>query len=708
MKTLTEQMADAENRYLGNSKVRKLREENKKRGNWPEVDEPHRIRFRMERLGMTKLITESMADTGDEKGKPTLDVLERIISESELTGVSFLLRGAAVSHSVGRVVIRSPGGAHLGYGTGFMVSPHLMLTNNHVLENSEIARNSVIQFNYQNTSAGEALLPVEFTLQPDVFFETDEYRDFTLVAVSPTSESGRELREFGRNRMIGESGKAVVGERVNIIQHPAGQRKQVALRQNQIVDVPGDFLHYVTDTEPGSSGSPVYNDQWELAALHHAGVPKRDGEGRILLRSGQPWDGSRSTVHLVDWKANEGVRISSIVKYLKGLSLTGSTKQLLDEALNPPEVEMSAIRIPGRSPVPDGGKLDVLSDSVSGFEKDGTASWLFRLNFGPVPVPSKSGAVVSLPSGRPAVPAGDGIDVSDSDEEDIEEEAVSIDPDYSKRKGYRASFLGSGDKRVPLPKLSEAMKANTAVNQQASGADKYVLPYHHYSVVMNGKRRQAYFTAVNIDGKAFRHITREDDRWYFDPRIQRSEQVGNKLYKYNPLDRGHLVRRQDPSWGKTRAIAKTANDDTFHYTNCSPQHKDLNQSNATWAGLEDYILDNARAEDLKVSVFTGPVFRSDDPPYRGVQLPREFWKVAVMVKPNGKLSATAYLLSQANLVQDLEEYFAYGAYKTFQVPVSKIESTTGLDFGKLKDVDPTNTIEGFGEKEITTGEAMML
>jgi DNA/RNA endonuclease G (NUC1) len=65
----------------------------------------------------------------------------------------------------------------------------------------------------------------------------------------------------------------------------------------------------------------------------------------------------------------------------------------------------------------------------------------------------------------------------------------------------------------------------------------------------------------------------------------------------------------------------------------------------TWAGLEDYILDNADNRDLKVSVFTGPVLAADDDAYRGVQLPRQFWKVVVMVKESGELSATGYLLS---------------------------------------------------------------
>jgi endonuclease G, mitochondrial len=249
------------------------------------------------------------------------------------------------------------------------------------------------------------------------------------------------------------------------------------------------------------------------------------------------------------------------------------------------------------------------------------------------------------------------------------------------------------------------MKTKAAVNQEAaSGADKFVLPYHHYSVVMNKERRLAYFTAVNIDGTIFYNINRETDKWIFDPRLDQDEQTGNDVYKNNPLDRGHLVRRLDPAWGNSQALAKVANDDTFHYTNSTPQHHDFNAGQSLWAGLEDYILKNADVRDFKVSVFTGPIFSDEDDQYRDIQLPRQYWKVVAMVKDDGKLSATAYLLSQAKLLQNIGEEavgtFSYGAYRTFQVPVKRIEKLTGLDFGQLRNFDPKKNLESdFGGLE---------
>lgn len=60
-----------------------------------------------------------------------------------------------------------------------------------------------------------------------------------------------------------------------------------------------------------------------------------------------------------------------------------------------------------------------------------------------------------------------------------------------------------------------------------------------------------------------------------------------------------------------------------------------------------------------------------------------------IVKEDGALSATAYLLSQARLIDDLaEEGFVFGAYRTFQVPVAALTELTGLDFGALPAADP--------------------
>jgi endonuclease G, mitochondrial len=248
---------------------------------------------------------------------------------------------------------------------------------------------------------------------------------------------------------------------------------------------------------------------------------------------------------------------------------------------------------------------------------------------------------------------------------------------------------------VPVPTLAPELVPAAATSEQLTAEPKYLLPYYHFSIVINKERRLAFVTAVNIDGASGRRLKREQDHWYFDERLPEDEQTGPKIYAHNDLDLGHLVRRLDPAWGQTESAAKLANDDTFHYTNCTPQHKDFNRSQLRWAGLEDYILENADNLKFKVNVFTGPVLADDDDEFTQdsatIKLPRQFWKVVSMVKTNGDLSATAYLVSQEDLIKGLEidpAEFSYAQYRTYQVPISKIEALTKLSFGSLKDADP--------------------
>ncbi|GGG64408.1 hypothetical protein GCM10011374_30020 [Kocuria dechangensis] len=274
-------------------------------------------------------------------------------------------------------------------------------------------------------------------------------------------------------------------------------------------------------------------------------------------------------------------------------------------------------------------------------------------------------------------------------------EAVSIDPDYSTRGGYREDFL---DHRLPLPD-------HRSWGEVASAE----LKYHHFSIVMHRPRRLALYTAVNIDGRTATRPRRDSDRWIIDPRLPRTEQTNDELYRDNALDRGHLVRRLDPAWGP---VAEAANDDTFHFTNATPQHHDFNADQSLWAGLEDYILHNTDNRDLTVSVVTGPVLHDDDPPYRGVALPKQFYKLVAMVTTTNRLSVTAYLLSQEALLEEFTtapEEFSFGAYRTFQVPVRRIAALTGLELPAHIAADPLDRLAATAlPREILRPEDILL
>ena len=160
------------------------------------------------------------------------------------------------------------------------------------------------------------------------------------------------------------------------------------------------------------------------------------------------------------------------------------------------------------------------------------------------------------------------------------------------------------------------------------------------------------------------------------------------------FDRGHQVRREDPVWGRV-AEAERANADTFHFTNCCPQHKDFNERAKYWAGIENYVLDNARDEEARVCVFTGPVFARNDVRYRDVRVPAQFFKVIARVE-DGELKATAFLASQAELLVDIPERIAgivaedfsdTSKVREYLTTVAEVEEITGLDFGELRHHD---------------------
>lgn len=513
--------------------------------------------------------------------------MERILGKNDLFPISYLQIGLNISKSICRISIRDSRGVVVGYGTGFLVAPNIILTNNHIINSYEVASNSIAEFNYQDDENFMPCPTYNFKLNPQTFFITDVKLDFTLVALNENVTKQKHLTDFGYLKMNQKEGTILPEEYVSIIQHPKGGPKSVTLRENKVSGLKENFIHYLTDTEPGSSGSPVFNDQWTLVALHHSGVPNPEIKD--------------------EWIANEGILISAIVNYLakKYSSLKEDEQAIIKEI------------------VPD----------------------------------------IELPKENNTTP----------------------NRDNDEPLGYNPLFLGK-DYEVPLPRLSKEMQKDTAKTEDGS----YVLDYMHFSIVMKKSRGLAYFTAVNIDGTDEVKIKRSADNWKFDPRISRDYQYGDEVYTGNELDRGHLVRRTDPNWGKN---AIKANEDTFYFTNSTPQHKNLNQK--TWVELENYIFRNAVLNQFKVSVFTGPVFREDDMIYRQkYQIPAEFWKVVVMLKEDGNISATAYLQTQKNMIENLE--FAYGEYKTYQVPVRNIEKLTGLDFGNLSNFDPMANIEATG------------
>ena len=176
-------------------------------------------------------------------------------------------------------------------------------------------------------------MPTWFSFAPERFFINDEALDYALVAVNPDSKQGPDaLAGFGWLRLNPQLGKADYGQFLSIVQHPGGQPKQLAIRENELLpfDDADNFLTYQSDTFRGSSGSPVFNDLWDVVALHHAGKPQKDAEGHYIGHDGKPVLDPNPDEGDIKWVANEGARTSRIVADTKRRAPQGELRQSLE------------------------------------------------------------------------------------------------------------------------------------------------------------------------------------------------------------------------------------------------------------------------------------------------------------------------------------------------------------------------------------------
>jgi S1-C subfamily serine protease len=204
--------------------------------------------------------------------------LEKIIgTQSTLVSISYLEVGLVRARSVAKLRL-----ADGSSGTGFLIAGATLVTNHHVLPDAAAAAGAAALFNYQLTASGTSAEPDERALVPGELFKTSAQDDWSMVRVAG-DPNGR----WGALELAPATVK--VGDRVNIIQHPAGLPKQVSLDANVVVFTGQDRLQYLTDTEPGSSGSPVFDREWRVVGVHHSGgwlaEPNAPGPARTFYRN---------------------------------------------------------------------------------------------------------------------------------------------------------------------------------------------------------------------------------------------------------------------------------------------------------------------------------------------------------------------------------------------------------------------------------------
>jgi endonuclease G len=192
-------------------------------------------------------------------------------------------------------------------------------------------------FRYQQDASGNIKSVKTLNLDSARFFRTSPSNklDYTLVAVAPAPGGKAPGDVYGFVPLIGGTGKILKGEPINIVQHPQGRPKEIAFRNNLMLRIDDEEkVTYQTDTDSGSSGSPVFNDQWEMVALHHTGVEASNATGVKIDRLGHTVIAS-TPENLRVWVANEGIRVSALVRDIQAGSYRGARRQLVDEVLGP-------------------------------------------------------------------------------------------------------------------------------------------------------------------------------------------------------------------------------------------------------------------------------------------------------------------------------------------------------------------------------------
>jgi endonuclease G len=594
---------------------------------------------------------------------PTLDFVENAPSEA--------------ARKAGRPVVRivtscDPNVEEVGFATGFLVAPQLLLTNWHVFPDLASATGAGANFFHERGENGVALGET-FEIDPSYFFFSFERLDFALVGMKGQSVAGKPLDGVNPVQMTATAAKILIGQPVNIIQHPNGGPKTwVTMNENRLIDMTDDgFLQYTADTLQGSSGSPVFSKVWELVGLHHSGVPEMHN-GKIVAVDGSVWDEDMGD-DKVHWIANEGARTSAIVRALSETKLDDARQQgILDAFLSGTSDPVEEVK-----QLLDAAPAAATAGSPQVIDA-GDRQMVFT---GPVTIIVGSDADVS----GVASPAF--------------ERTIQFDPDYHDREGYQPGFLGDG-LNVPLPTIAKARAAEMLMKEGSS----QVLDYHHYSLAMNAKRRLTMWTAANVDYSPERRKVGGragfgSDKWVFDPRIPKEAQLGPEFYDpAKQSDRGHIVRRQDSAWGDTPEDVEFANSDTFHWTNCTPQHAAFNRAAAPtkyhlkeglWGGFEVYTQGQLQHGDTRACIFAGPVLADDDPEvdvgHGPVKIPNRFWKVVIVREAAAKPSLQAYgfILDQTELIERFGIEFAPGRFSRYRAALKDISKASGVEFDKI-------------------------
>lgn len=223
----------------------------------------------------------------EEEELPSVSTFERILSDPSIDlSIAYFERLLEVSRAVGLIREMPTTRGARPLGTGFVVGDGLVLTADHVVSSAKEAAKISLVMNFETDSDGGNKQTSEFVLDPQHLFITMKDVGFSLIAASPRSANGDDISGYGR--ILGSELDTCTGERINLIHHPEGERKRVAVREGRVVSVDDRFLYYYAPSRAGSSGAPVLNDDFKILAVHYAYARQSDDPSRRLMQ-GVPW-----------------------------------------------------------------------------------------------------------------------------------------------------------------------------------------------------------------------------------------------------------------------------------------------------------------------------------------------------------------------------------------------------------------------------------
>jgi hypothetical protein len=181
----------------------------------------------------------------------------------------------------------------LVFGTGFLLGSSAVMTNYHVMEDviqgmagdrPGVAPGAVVlRFDYKKLADGTTVNPgTEYKLPAqDWLIDSSPVDDLDYALIQVDGTPGDD--PVGNQQGAPERGfltpwmdyQFAPGTPLFIVQHPQGDPLKLALDTEAITGVfdNGARVRYRTNTLPGSSGSPCFNADWQLVALHHSGDP---------------------------------------------------------------------------------------------------------------------------------------------------------------------------------------------------------------------------------------------------------------------------------------------------------------------------------------------------------------------------------------------------------------------------------------------------